>query len=67
MKHGKAIPAVIIRGLKLAVLLSFFIMDFSYWISDKFLNCDVETRTPYCKTKVNYTAHLFGTIAGLDL
>ncbi len=57
--------AVNIRVLRLAVLLLFFVLDFGYWIYDKF-HCDksrVEDLN-YCYTKVNYTAHFFGIVAG---
>jgi len=59
--------AVNIRVLRLAVLLLFFVLDFGYWIYDKF-HCD-KSRVHsddlnYCYTKVNYTAHFFGIVAG---
>ena len=61
---AKAILAQKIKFLRLGVLLTFFALDFMYWIYDKFQNCEV-MKTFYCITKVNYTAHYFGTISGI--
>jgi hypothetical protein len=46
------------------VLLCFFALDFGYWIYDKMYKCDRGQSDRYCRTKVNYTAHFFGLIAG---
>jgi membrane associated rhomboid family serine protease len=65
-KPAKAILAVNIRILRLLVLLGFFALDMGYWIYDKLYKCNNKSDlSDYCYTKVNYTAHLFGTIAGL--
>jgi len=63
-KPAKAIYAVNIRVLRLMVLLCFFALDFGYWIYDKMYKCDRGQSDRYCRTKVNYTAHFFGLIAG---
>jgi hypothetical protein len=61
----EAMEAKTIRALRLSIFVMFLLLDLVYWIWDKFQNCEASIkRSFYCPTKVNYSAHFFGSMAG---